>query len=149
MQHKRIIKNSFKINKKIETNATIHYYVIADNKNINGSIIIEQSNNTTINIEIYCFAKNKSEIKINLINKTSKTAKNLSINQKIIGIVSDESSKIEVTPIMNINNNSVNAQHSIELGHLDYEKIFYLNLRGFNNDESNKMLLDSIFGNII
>jgi len=149
MQHKRIIKNNFKINKKIEVNSSIHYYVVADNKKINGSINIQQSNNTTVNIEIYCFAKNKGEIKINLVNDTSNTSKNLFIDQKIIGIISDESSKIEVTPIMNVNNNSVNAQHSIELGHLDYEKIFYLNLRGFNNNESNKILLESIFGDII
>jgi len=149
MNHKRIIKNNFKISKKIKKNSSMHYYIVADNKVINGSIVIEQSNNTSVNIEIFCFAKNKGEIEINLINNTSNFAKNLSINQKIIGIVSDESSKIKVTPIMNVNNNSVNAQHSIELGHLDYEKLFYLNLRGFNNDESNKILLDSIFGDII
>jgi len=149
MQHKRIIKNNFKITKKIESNSTIRYYVIADNRKINGSIVIEQLNNTSVNIEIYCLAKNKGEIKINLINNTSNTSKNLSIDQKIIGIISDNSSKIEVTPIMNVNNNSVNAQHSIELGHLDYEKIFYLNSRGFNNEESNKILLESIFGDII
>jgi len=149
MQHKRIIKSNFKITKKIKSDDNIHYYVIADNRKINGSIVIEQSNNTTVNIEIYCLAKNKGEIKINLINDTSKTSKNLSINQKIIGVISDDLSKINVTPIMNVNNNSVNAQHSIELGHLDYEKIFYLNLRGFNNEESNKILLESIFGDII
>jgi len=147
--HKRIIKNNFKISKKVNENTIIRYYVVADNKKINGSILIEQKNNTSVDIEIYCLAKNKGEIKINLVNETSKTSKNLSINQKITGIICDKDSKIEVEPIMNVNNNNVNAQHSIELGHLDYEKIFYLNLRGFNNEESNQMLLDSIFGNNI
>jgi Fe-S cluster assembly scaffold protein SufB len=161
-----------KTNTLILKNQCMFYIVDVENKDIDKQITIDLKENQTINVYLYtlCKAKNKQykikcihkknsrcnicikalvnncgNVKLNIENKVSKNISNVLINQDIQGITFDNDSKIIATPSMIISNNKIIANHSVSIGNLNPESLFYLTSRGLTSQQATIKLIESMF----
>ncbi|MDR2654035.1 MAG: SufD family Fe-S cluster assembly protein [Mycoplasmataceae bacterium] len=121
----------------------IRYIIIADGclKKIDLSFSLSQS--CQFHISFSCIAKNKGSIQIFLKNDVSSHSPHCVLSQTVNGIVLDSSS-IQVTPVMNIATSKINASHSIHIGRVEKDKIFYLMNKGFCKEEAISLLIKSL-----
>ncbi|MDR1850795.1 MAG: SufD family Fe-S cluster assembly protein [Mycoplasmataceae bacterium] len=136
-----VIKQTLKENS--ETNIIIYAGVKGIKKVINVNFIHKP--NSKLNILVNCIALKQGEISININNSVNKDIKNCVINQEVNGVVLDDTSSIKVLPTMKIANKQVIANHSINIGTVDQEKVFYLLTKGMSKVQAIKTLIDNMF----
>ena len=103
------------------------------NKGINS--IVEITNN------VVCL--NDTDFELNVIGNIIKGAKNSKCHQKSQCLTFESPKKAKVLPVLNIDENDVEASHSLSCGTIDEEVLFYMNSRGLNKKESLGLLLVS------
>lgn len=102
-----------------------------------------KGNNSTSNIYVKSLANNNANIKINCVSRCEfKTHKN-TINQVIDGLIFDNESSIQALPCLDINIDDITAKHTVNIGQVDPEIIFYLNTKGLSNLQAYQFLIDS------
>ncbi|MDR0986028.1 MAG: SufD family Fe-S cluster assembly protein [Mycoplasmataceae bacterium] len=146
--------NNTNININIECNLKQHQdlnlYVYSLNKSSakNFKININHSPYSKSNTFIKTFAINKGNTNIELISTINKNNTNVEAHQTIDGILFDDLSKINVIPSMVVDSNSIKSSHSVNIGNINPEQLFYLMSRGISKDKSTALLLDSMFSGI-
>lgn len=105
-------------------------------------------NNSTSNIYVKALANNSATIKINCVSGCQTKTKTNTINQTIDGLIFDDNSLIQALPCLDININDIMAKHTVNIGQIDPEIIFYLNTKGLNNLEAYQFLIDSFINNL-
>ncbi len=78
-----------------------------------------------------------------------KKIKNSRADQDCRAILLDEKSSMNAKPEMKIYNNDVICKHGTTIGSLNQEQVFYLNSRGLNKFEAEKILLQGIINEYI
>lgn len=168
------IKNKENLNLHIilENNSHVDIFLYSLNKKDNNEVIIEQSNNTTINYYEAFKSKditnyhiinkikgnnNKSNIKLRVISKD----KNINLN--VLAIVSEKTIDndiledikgindggiITVEPNMEINTNEVMANHLVTIGNITKEYLFYLESKGINENMAKEIILKGFLNGI-
>ncbi|MBQ0045728.1 MAG: SufD family Fe-S cluster assembly protein [Mycoplasma sp.] len=137
------------INLKNENILNIYCLVLSSNKtkviNIN---LNHNGNNSQSNIYVKALANNKATIKVNCVsNCQTKTHKNI-INQVIDGLIFDNESLIQALPCLDINIDDIVAKHTVNIGQVDPEIIFYLNTKGLSSLEAYQFLIDSFINDL-
>ncbi len=131
-----ILKNNNKVN--------IYCLILASGttKEINFNLF-HNGNNSVSNIYVKALANHKSLVKVNCMsNAKAKTKKN-EINQLIDGLMFDDKSQIKALPCLDINIDNVIARHTVNIGQVDPEIIFYLNSKGLSTVKAYQFLIDS------
>lgn len=140
---KDITKN---ITLSLHDNNEVNLYclVLSTGKNKTFNINFKHlGNNSTSNIYVKALANKKANIKINCVSSCKdKTHKN-TINQIIDGLIFDNDSLIQALPCLDININDIVAKHTVNIGQVDPEIIFYLNTKGLTKLEAYQFLIDS------
>lgn len=117
------------------------------NKVINFNVD-HHGNNSVSNIYVKALANNNAIIKVNCVSRNeTKTNKN-TINQMIDGLIFDDESLIQALPCLDINVDDITAKHTVNIGQVDPEIIFYLNTKGLNNIEAYQFLIDSFLSDL-
>ena len=75
--------------------------------------------------------------------------KNSRADQDCRAILLDEKASMNAKPEMKIYNNDVICKHGTTIGSLNQEQVFYLNSRGLNKFEAEKILLQGIINEYI
>lgn len=134
------------LNLKLKNNNEVNIYclLLANKNNKILNINVDHvGNNSTSNIYVKSLANNHATVKVNCIsNCASKTKKN-TINQVIDGLIFDNDSTIQALPCLDININDIVAKHTVNIGQVDPEIIFYLNTKGLSKLEAYQFLIDS------
>lgn len=134
------------VNVNLNNNCNVNLYclVLANNaKKVLNFNFNHKSNGSISNIYVYALTNNKAYIDINCVSSAaSKTLKN-QINQTINGLIFDNDSEIKALPCLDIYTNTINAKHTVNIGQVDPEIIFYLNSKGLNNQQAYSFLIDS------
>lgn len=100
-------------------------------------------NNSVSNIYVKSLANNNAHLHINCISfAKQKTHKN-EINQLIDGLIFDNESSIQALPCLDIDVNDIVAKHTVNIGQVDPEIIFYLNTKGLSKTEAYQFMIDS------
>ena len=168
------IKNKENLNLHIilDDNSHVDIFLYSLNKKDNNEVIIEQSNNTTINYYEAFISKditnyniinkikgnnNKSNIKL----RVSRKDKNINLNvlargfdktidndilEDIKGI--NDGGIITVEPNMEINTNEVMANHLVTIGNITKEYLFYLESKGINENMAKEIILKGFLNGI-
>lgn len=142
------------VNKKISVvlnrnqNINIFLYVLCNNENKNYSFACHHQNSSQCNLNIKTFVNHKGTIKFDIKNEVNKNISNVKINQDIVGLLFDDGSKISVTPSMLIDNNRIIANHSVNIGNINPETLFYLMSRGLTKNQATIKLIESMFSNL-
>lgn len=107
------------------------------------------SNYNHIEFEILAYAIDKTNIKIvSDANVALKTINN-KIKQTLTGILLSDQAKILGEPNLKINSLDVNAKHSLKIGTLDKNEIFYLLTKGFSMQQTKQILINAIINKLI
>ena len=146
---KKDINKTINLNLKNHNNVNLYCLILADNKdkvfNINFN---HKGNDSTSNIYVKALANNKANIKVNCVSTCqTKTHKN-QINQTIDGLIFDNDSLIQALPCLDININDITAKHTVNIGQVDPEIIFYLNSKGLSKLEAYQFLIDSFINDL-
>lgn len=128
-----------------KTMQTYNFYIIANNCEKKYHISFTHQDNTKLNINFYIVVCNHGHVKISLANNIQNN-KNNTLSQNITGIILDNNSTIDVEPNMNVSTNLVNAEHSVNIGYLNKDYIFYLTSKGISEDLAKELLISNIFG---
>ena len=138
-----IINNNKKLNDLI-----FNYLVLSNNKftsSINEVNIINKNDNTNLNVNIFGLIKRANNIS-NLVNVFSTNQnKNSQIEEEIKIIdIGDDFFRNLMIPMYDVRNNTSNCNHKAQLIKLDEKNLYYLMTRGFNFNDSRKIVLKSI-----
>ena len=175
----KIVESNENISIKVDENLTNNFLYLIDAKNdLNFDINLTLTNNSSLYLNIITFSYNDSKVNINvntiskddnihivinnhnfgfdnsLINVAIKStiinnAKNNHVYQNIFGFLMSESTTIKGQPILEIQTEQVIAKHSLKIGSLDKDEIFYLQTKGFSVNLAKKILIDSLIKKIL
>lgn len=81
------------------------------------------------------------QIILNGIEKIHKGMKNVSAFQTLKGITMSDQAKIEVNPVLLIDEHEIKAGHGATIGKLEDEMIFYLMSRGISKKDAEKLII--------
>lgn len=108
-----------------------------------------KSHYNNVEFEILAYANDLANIKIiSNVGIELKTIDNKS-KQSLIGILLSNQAKILGEPNLKINSLNVNAKHSLKIGTLDKDEIFYLLTKGISLEESKQILINAIVTKLI
>ena len=85
----------------------------------------------------------QAEFSLDCIGTIVKGAKRSKCHQSSHCLTIDEPKKARVLPVLNIDENDVEASHSLAAGTIDEEILFYMNSRGLNKKQSLELILRS------
>lgn len=105
--------------------------------------LFHEGNNSISNIYVKALANRKSSVKVNCVSYAKKATKKNEINQMIDGLMFDDKSSIRALPCLDINIDNVIARHTVNIGQVDPEIIFYLNSKGLSTTKAYQFLIDS------
>ncbi|MCQ2747917.1 MAG: SufD family Fe-S cluster assembly protein [Mycoplasmoidaceae bacterium] len=147
-EDKNLEKN---INIVVNNNNLINIYglILANGKNKKININIDHKDDKSVsNIHVKTLANNKSNVQINCVSCCNKKTHKNAINQLIDGLLFDSESSIQALPCLDINIDDINAKHTVNIGQVDPEIIFYLNTKGLNNLQAYQFLIKSFINDL-
>ena len=132
-----INKHNIEINAHNESNIVINYAGLSKNDNdINISITVDGNNNKVIvNGRFISLDKNCNVFVDTYVIKN--TIGNI-VEENLKGI--NENGMIMIKPILRIDSNEVNASHGASSGKFDKNELFYLKLKGINENDAKELL---------
>lgn len=135
-QNTKIDVNS---NSKLDVNTT---YLATNKKEIVFDLINKQNDSEVdINNNIVCL--DNSDFSLDCIGTIIKGAKRSKCHQKTHCLTIDNPKKARVLPILNIDEDEVEASHALSSGTIDEEILFYMNSRGLNKKDALNIILKS------
>lgn len=124
-------------------NELIIYILANSDKKI--SLVFKHEQKSKIKIIINAIVWNKSKLLLSLDNSIYTNISGCEVSQEINGLILDEGSAIDVLPTMIVKNNKVKASHSVNIGHLDKNGIYYLLSRNIPYQEAISILVKQMF----
>lgn len=117
-------------------------YLGVKNKNVTYNLVnIESNSEVNITNNVVCL--DDSDFVLNCVGTITKGSKRSKCFQKNRCLTIDDPKKAKILPVLNIDENDVEAAHSLSSGTIDEEVLFYMNSRGLNKKESLNLILKS------
>lgn len=124
------------------------------NANVKAIAVSSDTHNQVIDVNINHLAKNtianmanvgiaskQGKVVLNGIAKIFKGMKNSSAFQSLKGIITSDDARLEVNPILLIDEYDVKAGHGATIGKVEPEVLFYLMSRGLTKQEAEKLVI--------
>lgn len=140
-------KYNLKQNTKIDVNENSNLvintiYLGINNKDIKYDLYNQKSDSVVdITNNIVCLEN--SDFSLDCIGTIVKGAKRSKCHQKTHCLTMESPKKARVLPILNIDENDVEASHSLSSGTLDEDILFYMNSRGLDKKHALNLVLKS------
>lgn len=109
---------------------------------------ISSTNDAKIKINVYGFSFDNSKIIFRVSSEVNRALDNVVI-QNIFGLLMSNNSMITGEPILKINTEQIIAKHSLRIGSIDKEELFYLQSKGFSILSAKKILINSMIYNLL
>lgn len=117
-------------------------YLGVNNKKIDFNLINkERDSSVDISNNVVCF--NDADFTMNVVGKIVNGAKNSKCHQKSRCLTFESPKQSKILPVLLIDENDVEASHSLSSGTIDEDVLFYMNSRGLNKKEALSLLLYS------
>ena len=126
-------------NARLSVNTT---YLGINNKDIIFDLYNEGSD-SDIDITNNIVCLDQASFSMDCIGTIIKGAKRSKCHQSTHCLTIDNPKKARVLPVLNIDENDVEASHSLAAGTIDEEVLFYMNSRGLNKKEALNLILRS------
>ena len=126
-------------NARLSVNTT---YLGINNKDIIFDLYNEGSD-SDIDITNNIVCLDQASFSMDCIGTIIKGAKRSKCHQSTHCLTIDNPKKARVLPVLNIDENEVEASHSLAAGTIDEEVLFYMNSRGLNKKEALNLILRS------
>ncbi len=120
------------------------YCIIVNFNNLKEYVLnLNQDLNSHADIKVKIFGFKNSYTKVLINSNIPKNAQKTYLNQEINGYLFSDDATILATPSMNISNNKIVANHSVNVGSINPEKLFYLMSRGITKKSAINLLIKS------
>lgn len=157
------------INFKIKTN-TSFIFLSLSKKNIDKKIIFDIAKNINIkiylldlietchhnfhvvlnnstNCQSYLFAKlfagKTGNTCLDVVANVKRNCENVTTDQEIKGFLLSKDAKIIAVPSLVVDTNKIKASHSVNIGYLNKDSIFYLQTKGFDYKQAVNTIIES------
>ncbi len=129
----------------IKKNCILKVYLIDLIKNSNHTfnIILNNESNCKSFLFAKIFASKNGEGSINVVSNVKQNNNNVTTEQEIKGFLLSDSAKINTIPSLVIDTNKINASHSVNIGHLNKDFIFYLESKGFDHMQAVNAIIEN------
>ncbi|MGL5591258.1 MAG: SufD family Fe-S cluster assembly protein [Mycoplasmoidaceae bacterium] len=107
------------------------------------------SSNSYSECNVFGVSKNGSNIKFDLTAKIDDLSLSNKCKQSISGVLLTSDSSIIGAPNLIINTNSIKAEHSLSIGKINQNKLFYLMSKGLNKKDALYLLIMGYFNNCL
>ena len=134
-----------KITFNIEKNITIKIYLLdlIETCHHNFHVIL---NNAT-NCQSYLFAKlftgKAGNTSLDVVANVKRKCENVITDQEIKGFLLSNDAKIIAIPSLVVDTNKIKASHSVNIGYLNKDSIFYLQTKGFDYKQAVNTIIES------
>lgn len=134
-----------KITFNIEKNVTAKIYLLdlTETCHHNFHVIL----NSTANSQSYLFAKlfagRKGNTSIDAVANVKRNCVNVATDQEIKGFLLSKDAKIIAVPSLVVDTNKIKASHSVNIGYLNKDSIFYLQTKGFDYKQAVSTIIES------
>ncbi|MCD4827372.1 MAG: SufD family Fe-S cluster assembly protein [Acholeplasmataceae bacterium] len=120
-----------------------------DHKQVIDVLIVHKAPNTYGNMTNIGIANKQGKIILNGVEKIEKGMKNANAFQTLKGIITSDQAVVEVNPILLIDEYDVKAGHGATIGKIEEEQLYYLQSRGLNRKEAEKLIINGFLQPII
>lgn len=125
------------------SNLTVNSIFLGVNhKNIKFNLVNKQRD-SVVNISNNVVCLNDSDFSMDVVGKIEKSAKNSKCHQKNRCLTFENPKQSRILPVLLIDENDVEASHSLSSGTIDSDVLFYMNSRGLTKEDALKLLLVS------
>ena len=97
---------------------------------------IHEASHTESNMENYAVVYENGDYKMNDTGKIEKGAYGSSSHQTSRALILDKNQKCDITPILLIDENDVQASHATTMGQIDENQLYYLQTRGLTKTQA-------------
>ena len=111
--------------------------------NHNFKITLNHNSDSKTFLYAKVFASKKSSCNIDVQATVTKNEYHVITNQEINGFLFADDASITAIPSLIIDNNQINASHSLNVSYLNKENIFYLQTRGFSYKQAVNILIEN------
>ncbi|HEY8396174.1 MAG TPA: SufD family Fe-S cluster assembly protein [Bacilli bacterium] len=103
--------------------------------------IFHNSEATISQLNSYGIAANTSKLKINTDGIIKKGSAKAELRQSTKGLILDQKSHVGASPVLEINDFDVVAQHGASIGAIDEDALYYLMSRGISRSDAEKLVV--------
>ena len=140
---KNNINKNIKFNIKKNCVLKVYFIDLIQNSNHYFNIIF----NNEFNCKSYFFAKlfasENGNSFIDIKSNVKKNHFNVTTEQEIKGFLFSNNAKITAIPSLIIDTNKINAAHSVNIGYVNKDFIFYLETKGFNYKQAINTIIEN------
>ncbi len=111
--------------------------------------ITHQAPNTFGDMTNIGIANKRGKIVLNGVEKIEKGMKNANAFQTLKGIITSDTSIVEVNPILLIDEYDVKAGHGATIGKIEEDVLYYLKSRGLSQQEAEKLIINGFLRPVI
>lgn len=115
-------------------------YLGINNKHIDFDLVNKESD-SEVNITNNVVCLDKSDIFLNVVGTIVNGAKRSKCHQKNHCLTVDNPKQAKVLPVLKIDENDVEASHSLSSGTVDEEVMFYMNARGLSKKDALNLIV--------
>ncbi len=105
--------------------------------------LINRESESEVNISNNVVCLDNADFSMNVIGKIEKGAKRSKCHQKNRCLTFEKPKSSKILPVLLIDENDVEASHSLSSGTIDEDVLFYMNSRGLSKKDALKLLLVS------
>ena len=105
--------------------------------------LINKESESEVNISNNVVCLDNADFSMNVIGKIEKGAKRSKCHQKNRCLTFEKPKSSKILPVLLIDENDVEASHSLSSGTIDEDVLFYMNSRGLSKKDALKLLLVS------
>ena len=132
---------NFFVSKNCELKVYLIHLIQKSNHNFKITLNHDSDSKTFLYAKV--FASKKSSCNIDVQDKITKNEYHVITNQEINGFLFADDASITAIPSLIIDNNQINASHSLNVSYLNKENIFYLQTRGFSYKQAVNILIEN------
>lgn len=129
----------------VSKNCELKVYLIdlIQKSNHNFKITLNHDSDSKTFLYAKVFASKKSSCNIEVQATVTKNKYHVITNQEINGFLFADDASVTAIPSLIIDNNQINASHSLNVSYLNKENIFYLQTRGFSYKQAVNILIEN------
>ena len=137
------LKQNTNIDVNKDSSLDIHTTYLATNKKDIVFDLFNKQADSKVDITNNIVCLDNSEFSLDCIGTIVKGAKRSKCHQHTHCLTIDNPKKAKVLPVLNIDENDVEASHSLSSGTIDEEILFYMNTRGLDKKHALNLILKS------
>ena len=137
------LKQNTNIDVNKDSSLDVHTTYLATNKKDIVFDLFNKQADSKVDITNNIVCLDNSEFSLDCIGTIVKGAKRSKCHQHTHCLTIDNPKKAKVLPVLNIDENDVEASHSLSSGTIDEEVLFYMNSRGLDKKDSLSLILTS------